>query len=77
MAEMLEEPLFKEREMVLEVTGKDSKPSKALGVPVKLSETPGSVRTAAVEFGESTSAILTELGYSEEEIKAFEEDGVV
>jgi crotonobetainyl-CoA:carnitine CoA-transferase CaiB-like acyl-CoA transferase len=77
MAEMLEEPLFKEREMVLEVTGKDGKPSKALGVPVKLSETPGSVRTAAVEFGESTSAILTELGYSQEEIKTFEEEGII
>ena len=77
MAEMLEDPLFKEREMVLEVTGKDGKPSKALGVPVKLSETPGSVRTAAVEFGESTSDVLMELGYSEDEIKAFEEEGII
>ncbi|MGD2271963.1 MAG: CaiB/BaiF CoA-transferase family protein [Desulfobacterales bacterium] len=77
MAEMLEEPLFKERQMVLEVSGKDGKPSKALGVPVKLSETPGSVRTPAVEFGESTNAILTELGYSQAEIKTFEEEGVV
>ena len=67
MAEMLEGSLFKEREMVLEITGKDGKPSKVLGVPVKLSETPGSVRTAAVGFGESTSVILTELGYSEED----------
>ena len=63
--------------MVLEVSGKDGKPSKALGVPVKLSETPGSVRTAAVEFGESTSAILMEMGYSQEEIKAFEEEGII
>ena len=77
MAEMLDEPLFKEREMVVEVTGKDGEPSKALGVSVKLSETPGAIRTPAVEFGESTTAVLTELGYSEKEIKAFEEEGII
>ena len=57
--------------------GKDGKPSKVLGVPVKLSETPGAIRTAAVEFGENTSAVLTELGYSKEEIKTFEKEGII
>jgi crotonobetainyl-CoA:carnitine CoA-transferase CaiB-like acyl-CoA transferase len=46
-------------------------------VPVKLSETPGAVRTPPVDFGESTADILRELGYSETEIKQFEKDGVV
>jgi crotonobetainyl-CoA:carnitine CoA-transferase CaiB-like acyl-CoA transferase len=45
-------------------------------VPVKLSETPGAVRTPPVDFGESTPDILQELGYSEKDIKEFEEAGV-
>ena len=75
--EVLEDPLFLERGTVVEIEGKDGKKSKTLGVPVKLSETPGSVRTPPVDFGESTSAILKEFGYSGKDIKAFEEKGVI
>ena len=50
---------------------------KTLGVPVKLSDTPGAVRTPPVEFGVSTPEILKELGYSENEIKRFDEEGVI
>ncbi len=77
LSEVLEDPLFRQREMVVAIKGKDGKTSKTLGVPVKLSETPGAVRTPPVEFGESTSDILRELGYSESDIKRFEEEGVV
>ncbi len=76
-SEMLDDPLFKERKMILELEGKTGNPQAAIGVPVKLSDTPGSVRSAAVDFGESTSAILKEMGYSEKEINAFAEAGVI
>jgi crotonobetainyl-CoA:carnitine CoA-transferase CaiB-like acyl-CoA transferase len=62
--------------MVVEIEGNDGKTSKTLGVPVKLSDTPGTIRTPPVDFGESTPEILRELGYSDNEIKRFEEDGV-
>ena len=74
--EVLQDPLFRQRDMVVEIEGKDGKKSKTLGVAVKLSETPGSIRTPPVEFGESTTAILRELGYKEEQIKAFAENEV-
>ncbi|MGD8644983.1 MAG: CaiB/BaiF CoA-transferase family protein [Desulfobacterales bacterium] len=77
LSEVLEDPLFRQREMVVEIKGNDGKTSKALGVPVKLSDTPGAVRTPPVEFGESTSDILQELGYTPNEIKKFAEEGVV
>ena len=67
-SEMLADPLFREREMILELAGRAGEKKPAIGVPVKLSETPGSVRNAAVDFSESTGAILKELGYTEEEI---------
>ena len=76
LSEVLEDPLFRQRQMVVEIKGNDGKTSKTLGVPVKLSETPGAVRTPPVEFGASTTEILLELGYSERDIKEFEETGV-
>jgi crotonobetainyl-CoA:carnitine CoA-transferase CaiB-like acyl-CoA transferase len=76
-SEMLADPLFREREMILELKGRTGEKKAAIGVPVKLSETPGSVRSAAVDFGASTSSILRELGYSEKEIEEFAESEVI
>ena len=75
--EVLEAPHFKEREMVVEFTGADGKPQKALGVPVKLSETPGSVRTPSISFGADTKAILKEYGDSDEQVRRFSEANVI
>ncbi len=76
LTEVLQEPLFREREMVVDIQHQNGKKMAVLGVPVKLSETPGSVRTPPVGFGENTASILLELGYSENQIKTFEEKGV-
>ncbi len=76
-SEMIADPLFREREMILEMAGITGQKQMAIGVPVKLSDTPGSVRKAAVDFGESTASILQELGYSEKEIKRFAETDVI
>jgi crotonobetainyl-CoA:carnitine CoA-transferase CaiB-like acyl-CoA transferase len=73
LAEAMQDPLFNVREMVTQT----DQPTPALGVPVKLSETPGSVRTAPAAFGENTDRILAELGYDETEIRALREKGVV
>ena len=75
--EVLEDPLFQAREMV--VTTDDGKGGqvKTLGVPVKLSATPGSIRSHPVPFGGSTTTILQELGYSDPAIKELNEKKVV
>jgi crotonobetainyl-CoA:carnitine CoA-transferase CaiB-like acyl-CoA transferase len=77
LEEVLTAPLFRERKMVVELPGADGKPEVALGVPVKLSETPGSVRTASIGFGANTEAILREYGYTTEEIRQFAEGDVI
>jgi len=77
LSEVLEDPLFAEREMIVEFAAKDGKKSKALGVPVKLSRTPGSVRTPPPSFGENTEDILSELGYENNRIKKFGKKGVI
>jgi crotonobetainyl-CoA:carnitine CoA-transferase CaiB-like acyl-CoA transferase len=53
--EVFEDPLFIEREMVTTVTTKENKSIPVIGVPVKLSKTSGTVRTAPVGFGESSA----------------------
>ncbi|MBI5845081.1 MAG: CoA transferase [Deltaproteobacteria bacterium] len=77
LADVLNDPLFIEREMSVTVKGKDGKPIQAIGTPVKLSDTKGGVRTPPVKFGESTDSVLAGLGYSGAEIKALREKGVV
>ena len=76
-SEVLVDPLFREREMILELAGKAGQKQTAIGIPVKLNDTPGSVRKAPVDFGESTAEILQELGYSKNEIKRFAETEVI
>jgi crotonobetainyl-CoA:carnitine CoA-transferase CaiB-like acyl-CoA transferase len=75
--DVLQAPLFRERDMVVKIKGEADDTTPLLGTPVKLSDTPGSVRTPPPAFGGNTSAILSEFGYSTEEIKVLEEKGVV
>jgi len=77
LTEVLNDPLFLARDMIGEVKDNKGKSVKLLGVPVKLSDTPGSIRTAPVSFGESTKKILEELGYTNKEIEELIEKSVV
>jgi crotonobetainyl-CoA:carnitine CoA-transferase CaiB-like acyl-CoA transferase len=62
--EALADPHTLARRMVVDLRHPVAGPIKALGVPVKLSETPGAVERAAPLVGEHTAEILAELGYS-------------
>lgn len=75
--EVLEEPLFQEREMVHKYETTDGSEEYGLGIPVKLSNTPGTLRTKPCRFGEHTREILAELGYSEKQIEELENQGIV
>jgi crotonobetainyl-CoA:carnitine CoA-transferase CaiB-like acyl-CoA transferase len=61
----------------MDLPGAAGKTEKALGVPVKLSETPGAVKTASISFGADTEAILREYGYTAGQIRQFAEADVI
>ncbi len=65
------------RQMVVDLVHPGAGPIKALGIPVKLSETPGAVDRAAPLLGQHTAEILTELGYSPAEQRELEAKGVI
>jgi alpha-methylacyl-CoA racemase len=68
--EALDSELVREREMVVEMDQPGLGRIRQLGVPVKMSRTPGDPTRPAPAFGEHTAAVLAEAGYSEEEIAA-------
>ncbi|MEE9566135.1 MAG: CaiB/BaiF CoA-transferase family protein [Desulfobacteria bacterium] len=65
------------REMILEADHPTEGRLKQIGIPVKFSETPGSLRLAPPNHGEHTQEILKGLGYEDEEIGRMEEEGVI
>jgi formyl-CoA transferase len=75
--EALADPHALARGMVVDLEHPGAGPIKALGVPVKLSDTPGAVDRAAPLLGEHTAEILTELGYTEMEQRQLRDRGVI
>jgi alpha-methylacyl-CoA racemase len=73
--EALESELVKEREMVVSYEQPGFGEVKQLGFPIKLSRTPASIERPAPALGEHTAELLTEAGYSADEIQALEESG--
>jgi crotonobetainyl-CoA:carnitine CoA-transferase CaiB-like acyl-CoA transferase len=63
--------------MVVETEHTTLGPVKSLGLPVKFSETPGEVASAAPVYGEHSRAVLAEHGFSTKEIDAFVAEGAV
>ncbi len=77
MEEVLTDSLFQEREMVHSYTDMDGAERRGFGIPVKMSHTPGRIRTPPGPFGEGTRDVLAEAGYSNDQIAAFIAAGVV
>ena len=78
LAQVLSEPQVLAREMVVDVDVPVAGPTKVTGVPIKLSETPGSVRTPPPTLGQHTEEVLESvLGMDEAQRNALRQEGVV
>lgn len=59
--EMIQDPQVNAREMIQNVEHEDKGKIKQIGVPIKLSRTPGQLKSRAPKLGEHTEEILKEL----------------
>jgi crotonobetainyl-CoA:carnitine CoA-transferase CaiB-like acyl-CoA transferase len=75
--EVLADSHILHRKMVLEVEHPVEGKIPQIGFPIKLSETPGDIRTPAPTFGQHTDQILNELGYQAKEIEGLKGSGVI
>ena len=74
---MVADPQTQARAMVVELEHPVAGRTRALGVPVKFSATPGGLRRAAPTFGQHTREVLMEIGYADAEIEALAASGAV
>ena len=77
VGEILEDPHIHAREMVAELTHPQYGPLRVLGIPIKLSDTPGIVENAPPMFGEHNREVLQKLGFTEKEVADLESSGVL
>lgn len=78
LAQVFSDPQIVERAMVLALDHPVAGAIRALGVPMKLGETPGSVRTPPPTLGQHTRAILEgDLHYDAPEVERLQQEGVI
>lgn len=75
--EALELEQTKAREMVVEMEDELRGRIKMLGIPTKLSATPGKIRLMPPLLGEHTDEILKEIGYEDSKIQALKAENAV
>ena len=75
--EALHDPQVEARDMIAAVEHAAAGIVRLLGVPLKLSDTPGAIRTAPPALGQHTDAVLTELGLTDTDIAALRRSHIV
>jgi crotonobetainyl-CoA:carnitine CoA-transferase CaiB-like acyl-CoA transferase len=77
MEQSLEHPQIQHREMVVELPHPTMGSVRLLGLPVKLSETPGAIFRTPPLFGQHTDEVLREIGVTDAELLDLRASGVI
>lgn len=77
IGQVFHDPHVRQREMIVPVEHPVAGPVWMAGTPLKLSRTPGKIERPAPMLGEHTLEVLLEAGYTEEEVRRLEAEGVV
>jgi len=76
-AEVAADPQMTENEYIVDFDHPVHGMVKEVGIPVKLSNTPGKIRKPAPELGQHTEEVLLEIGYTWEEIARLREEKAI
>ena len=77
LREVYEDPQVRARQMIVETDHPIAGRVSNIGIPVKLSETPGRFQRPAPTLGQHTDEVLRELGRTDAEIAALRSTGAV
>ncbi len=77
LGQVFSDPQVLARQMLQELPHPEVGTFKTTGLPVKLSDTPGAIRTSPPLHGEHSDEVLREAGLSDDEIESLREQGVV
>jgi crotonobetainyl-CoA:carnitine CoA-transferase CaiB-like acyl-CoA transferase len=77
VAQMHADPQALAREMIVETSHPTAGEVKAIGLPIKFSDTPGGVHRPAPLFGQHSREVLREAGYSDAEIDQLAQQGAI
>jgi len=77
LRQVYSDPHVQAREMLVELEDPDLGTLKNIGIPVKLSLTPGRIRRRAPNLGEHTREVLLQAGYSDQDVARLRQAGVV
>jgi crotonobetainyl-CoA:carnitine CoA-transferase CaiB-like acyl-CoA transferase len=77
ITEMFEDPQTKERKMIVDVKNEKAGSFKAIGMPIKFSETKVEDTKESPTFGQHTKQILLDHGFKSEEIDSLMKLGVI
>ncbi|WP_087972425.1 CaiB/BaiF CoA transferase family protein [Oceanobacillus rekensis] len=78
LADIAKDPQVKNRDMIRKMRlSKEGEEIQVNGVPIKISDTPFNELTPPPAIGEHSEGILSELGYTSQDIKSFSDSGVI
>lgn len=75
--EVFADPQVLHRKMVIEVDDPTEGKVKQMGIALKLSDSPGQIRSLAPLAGENTEEVLSALGYGKQRISKLHKNGVI
>ena len=75
--EVFDDPQVRHRQMALDLDHPEAGTVTQAGIAIKLSETPGGVRSFAPHIGQHTGEVLNALGYSDADIARLREQRIV
>jgi crotonobetainyl-CoA:carnitine CoA-transferase CaiB-like acyl-CoA transferase len=75
--DLVDDPQLAHNELLTTIERANGAPMRVVGMPVRFSQTPGTVRSGPPTVGQHTDEVLGAIGFSDDEIASMHRDGAV